>query len=242
MANAIVAVKPCSLCKKILPATTEFFHKKLDGLASRCRECTNAEKREYWRKNAGEVNSKRREDRAIDPEPFRAKDNERYRTGRKLKPEQRSPYNSEVGRRYYLKHREQKLEWQRQYQQVNKERINEYAAKYNKARRESDPLFSLRLRVRALISFHLRNNGSRKSARTEQILGCTFDEFMAHIEKQFTKGMSWENRDEWHIDHITPMASAESEHDVLALNHFTNLRPMWAKDNIAKGADRTHLI
>jgi hypothetical protein len=54
--------------------------------------------------------------------------------------------------------------------------------------------------------------------------------------------MSWENRAEWHIDHIVPLATAKCEEDVIKLNHFTNLRPLWAADNLKKNSNRTHLI
>ena len=54
--------------------------------------------------------------------------------------------------------------------------------------------------------------------------------------------MTWENRSDWHIDHIIPIASAITEEDVIRLNHYTNLRPLWAKDNLAKGAKMEHLI
>ena len=45
-----------------------------------------------------------------------------------------------------------------------------------------------------------------------------------------------------HIDHIVPISTASTEEEVIALNHFTNLRPMWARDNMVKGAKVTHLI
>lgn len=48
--------------------------------------------------------------------------------------------------------------------------------------------------------------------------------------------------DGFELDHIVPLASAKTEEDVIRLNHFTNLRPMWAKDNIAKSDRITHLI
>gem|GEM_PF-4500409 len=49
------------------------------------------------------------------------------------------------------------------------------------------------------------------------ILGCSFDEFKSHIEKQFLEGMSWGNRDKWHIDHILPVSMAKNEKELLEL-------------------------
>jgi len=46
--------------------------------------------------------------------------------------------------------------------------------------------------------------------------------------------MSWENQGEWHFDHIIPISLAKTEAAVLALNHYTNLRPLWGNENIAK--------
>jgi hypothetical protein len=54
--------------------------------------------------------------------------------------------------------------------------------------------------------------------------------------------MAWENRAMWQLDHIVPLATAATEADVLALNHYTNLRPMWSVDNRAKSDKITHLI
>ena len=58
----------------------------------------------------------------------------------------------------------------------------------------------------------------------------------AHIEKQFTKGMSWSNQGKWHIDHIIPLASAKNEDELMKLCHYRNLQPLWAEDNLKKSA------
>ena len=82
-----------------------------------------------------------------------------------------------------------------------------------------------------------RNGGYTKNARAAEILGCDWGFLMAHIERQFDKGMAWAKKgSEIHIDHIVPLATAKTEEDVTRLNHFTNLRPMWAEDNLSKGA------
>lgn len=54
--------------------------------------------------------------------------------------------------------------------------------------------------------------------------------------------MTWENRSEWHLDHIVPLATATTAEEVAALNHFTNFRPLWALDNMLKSDNVTHLI
>jgi len=73
-----------------------------------------------------------------------------------------------------------------------------------------------------------------KNSKTYDILGCTPQELKEHLEKQFVEGMTWENRGEWHIDHIIPLSSAKNEDEVYRLCHFTNLQPLWALDNLKK--------
>lgn len=80
--------------------------------------------------------------------------------------------------------------------------------------------------------------GQTKLGLTKRWLGCTPAELVAHLEAQFQPGMSWENRGEWHVDHIRPLASfdlSDPEQRATAC-HYTNLQPLWAADNLAKGA------
>ena len=69
-----------------------------------------------------------------------------------------------------------------------------------------------------------------------RILGCTIDEFKSYIESKFKKGMTFENYGEWHLDHIIPLATAKTTEDVIKLCHYTNFQPLWAEDNLKKGA------
>jgi hypothetical protein len=109
--------------------------------------------------------------------------------------------------------------------------------KFIKNKVKTNEVFKFSQNIRSLIgsSFRRGKNKYHKSIKTEKILGCTIDEFIKHIESQFTKGMTLENHGEWHLDHIIPLASADTEEDVIRLNHYTNFQPLWAKDNLSKG-------
>jgi hypothetical protein len=98
----------------------------------------------------------------------------------------------------------------------------------------TDPLFKLRKTLRSRIGSSFRNNGYSKKSKTHEILGCSYEDFKLHIEAQFVSGMSWENRSEWHLDHIIPVSSAIDESDLIRLNHYTNFQPLWAIDNLKK--------
>lgn len=101
-------------------------------------------------------------------------------------------------------------------------------------RLKEDSLYKLKHNIRGLIRMSFKNLGYNKKSKTFSILGCTSQEFYVHIESQFLEGMTWDNRRLWHIDHIVPISSAKTEEDVIKLNHYTNLRPLWAIDNIRK--------
>lgn len=117
----------------------------------------------------------------------------------------------------------------------------EWSNEYRRKRMIEDPLFVIKSRIRSRVKESFRRNGFTKRSMTREILGCSFEEFKIHIEKQFIDGMSWDNKDQWHIDHIVPLAMAKSEEEVILLNHFTNLRPMWAIDNMKK-SDKSYFL
>jgi hypothetical protein len=115
-----------------------------------------------------------------------------------------------------------------------KKKILEYRSKWKKKKSATNPAFALKDLVRRRINESLKSIGKSKNKRTEEILGCSSSFLCSYIEARFQEGMSWENRGKWHIDHIVPVSSAKTEKDVIKLNHYTNLRPMWASDNIRK--------
>jgi hypothetical protein len=131
----------------------------------------------------------------------------------------------------YKKNAAQMRAASKRYKTENRDLVN----KRLREKRKEDPLFKLRENIKKRLKDALKRGGYTKTSKTMQILGCTAKELKEHIERQFTKGMSWATLgSEIHIDHIIPLATAKSEEDLIALNHFTNLRPMWAKQNMEK--------
>lgn len=135
----------------------------------------------------------------------------------------------------YARDKDPKLEYQREYYQKNKVARNKKAAEYTRKRLETDPIFKMIASIRHRIYNAVAMGGYTKKSKTTEILGCDFSTFKTHIEGQFQPGMSWENHGEWHFDHTTPASWATSEEEVIALNHYTNFKPMWAAENLAKG-------
>jgi hypothetical protein len=93
----------------------------------------------------------------------------------------------------------------------------------------------LKTNIRSLIYQAMKKGGYKKGSKTENILGCSFEEFKIHIENKFTRGMTWKNMGKWHFDHIFPTSKAKNEKHLIELNHYTNFQPLWGVDNIRKG-------
>jgi len=148
----------------------------------------------------------------------------------------------EKRRAYILKNKDKILKNKKRYYIENKTRISLKMSEYEKNRLANDPVFALTKRLRRRMGEALTRIESSNPKKIQDTLGCTAHDFAKHIEKQFLKGMNWENRDKWHLDHIVPISSAKTEEEVYALSHFTNIRPMWASDNIKKGSKRNYLI
>jgi hypothetical protein len=102
-------------------------------------------------------------------------------------------------------------------------------------RLQTDPTFAFKCKLRELVRSALKRIGQNKPADTQILLGCTWQEAKAHFERLFLPGMSWENRSEWHIDHIKPVSSF-TEADMHLMNRIENLQPLWKIDNLRKGA------
>ncbi|MGQ3041102.1 MAG: hypothetical protein ACT6TH_15325 [Brevundimonas sp.] len=115
-------------------------------------------------------------------------------------------------------------------------------ASRQRARRRTDPVRAMQARLSRLHRHALAQVGAIKTSPTFEQLGYTADQFVAHIERQFVKGMGWHNMGEWQIDHIIPVSEATNEADVVALNQLSNLRPMWSPENNSKKNKRLSLL
>ncbi len=125
------------------------------------------------------------------------------------------------------------------YPSQSKEQRGRYAKKYNKARKKSDPGFRVACNMRNRFKeiMEVARDPSRKW--NSSLIGCDTRNLAAHLESQFTRGITWENYGKhWHVDHIIPCAAFDhtKPEQVRQCWHFTNLRPLEAKKNMAKGA------
>lgn len=175
----------------------------------------------------------RRQRRMNNLDAERARDRERYQ---RIKGK-RAEYNKE----YYRKNREQILA------RLSSPEGKQAAAERMRKRLHTDPQFRLHTNISRAIRAAIKGKGGRG---WENLVGYTTEELVAHIERQFMRGMGWHNYGQgagkWNIDHIIPQASFTfsdpSEPDFRACWAITNLRPLWSEQNISKHAKITHLL
>jgi hypothetical protein len=150
------------------------------------------------------------------------------------------------GREYYCKlcrkirrekwlatgnNKEKKLAQVRMYKKTDKFRKHRNNKLRNRTA-EQRIIDNLRSRTRkAFLGFY-------KDDTTMNLVGCTKKELINHIISKFTTGMCLDNYGEWHLDHIIPLSLAKNSLELKKLCHYTNLQPLWAKDNLVKSNKR----
>lgn len=154
-----------------------------------------------------------------------------------------------LAQKYYKKHKKQIIEKTKCWRKANLEQHKLNCSKWRKNNRDKCRKIDRRHHKKHQLSDHkyrmikaLRSslNGyiKGKIKSTKELLGCTLDELKIHLEKQFQLGMTWDNygRNGWHIDHIFPLSKADltNKFDLERVCHYTNLQPLWAKDNLRK--------
>jgi hypothetical protein len=146
-------------------------------------------------------------------------------------PEKRRQSNRETKRKWLSNPENLKIhnERSRLFYQNNPEKRNEYRRKYRSSAK-GRLIDNLRSRLKRCIK---NQSGSKFIERN---FGCSREELLQHIENKFVDGMTWENYGEWHIDHIKPLSKFDlsSLEEQYKANHYTNLQPLWKKDNLSK--------
>jgi hypothetical protein len=137
---------------------------------------------------------------------------------------------------YYEENKDKIASYQKEYRVKNKKILTEKSRIAKKERREKDPMYKMACQLKSRTRQAFKKSMWQKNGGTEQLLGTTYEEAFRHLTDLFTEGMSWDNYGEWHIDHKKPLASAKTEEELKKLCHYTNLQPLWAIDNLKKGA------
>lgn len=221
-------MKRCYKCGLELPYSSYWKCKtQADGLQSACKACKKAARKkwvadnpdyakEYYKKDPERGRAAALKCRNANLEEFRRRDRERYAANREASVQRVSEYNKTIRPRRAAAERE----------------------------RRKNPIHAVHGRISAQIREAL-NNGKR-NFKSAELVGYSMHDLVLHLERQFTRGMTWGNIGEWHIDHIIPISAFKltgpDDPTIKEVWALTNLRPLWAEDNLSKQNKRVHLI
>jgi len=216
-------MKVCTKCK-IEKENCEFnFRKDTQKYVSRCKLCDKEYYTEYYKKNKKTILERSNlyykentEEKLIYSKKYRENNVDKVKK-----------YSEDYLKKNFQKNRDRVKKWKKN----NKEKRN-----FNdKNRRKNDPMFRLTQYLRGRTGFYFKKIGVDKEDKTFNIIGCSLVFLKEFIEKKFVEGMSWELMGKHiHIDHIIPLSSAKTKDELYKLCHYTNLQPLWAKDNLKK--------
>lgn len=205
-------MKTCSKCKNS-HSKDKFTKQKAskDGLGAWCQDCRSLYNKKYNKENK-----------------------ERIQSVKKIWRENNKEIRSQQNKEWMEQNKEYRKQYKLRYRRENRNSINEYKRKKYKEDMTC-PYFVLKERLRSRYRKAIQNKCSKKKCM--EILGCDFDYFTKYIELKFQEGMSWDNIGKWHIDHIKPISKFDlnNPNEVTECFHYTNLQPLWEKDNLSKG-------
>lgn len=163
--------------------------------------------RKWQEENREDMRRKAREKRALAPEAARL-----------------------ANKANYAKHRAARIAYMQEWRKQN--------PTHEADRRRVDTQFHLAKTLRSRLNSVIRRKRIEKFASAIELCGCNTADLKVHIEAQFEPGMSWSNHSPtgWHIDHKRPLCTFDLTdlEQQRAAFHFSNLRPLWAIDNMTR--------
>lgn len=221
--------KICTKCHKEKPLT-EFYksNRVKDGRRADCGECNKNSVSERHKKDPEAERARQKRWRENNPDKVK----EQYKKSRpKMREWVRERYANDE------EYRQKTILSVRAYREnpKNKEAVRK-SRKNSMEKKKRDPKFRITMNLRRRMNTVLLNY--TKDSSTIKLVGCTWEELRAHIESQFTEGMTWENYGKlgWHLDHIRGCANFDMSdpEQQKACFHYTNLQPLWWYDNLLK--------
>lgn len=205
-------MKTCKTCLTEKPESEFWKHSETkDGLRPDCKACIRQKSSKHYLEHKEDYLQRGYEWRKANPESSRAIALRHLRSDKRKKT-----LNN--------------------WREKNIEKVREYNRAYESMRRKN-PIYKLNKNIARLMRSSLKG---KKGKTWRELVGYTIEELKSHLEKQFKDGMTWENYGQWHVDHIRPIASftitSPDCADFKVCWALSNLQPLWAKENLTKGA------
>lgn len=205
-----MGIKKCHKCGENKPLSEFYIDRaRRDGYKDTCKLCTQAYENAEGRRQRR--NAQKRE--------YNKTEAGRNVTKKRQEQESYKQYNRDYKKRDYVKIKEKERRRKKEKENVN---------------------FRLAIRIHSRLNFALKGTQKdRANHKTEELIGCTISFYRAHIESQFTEGMSWDNwtYSGWHLEHIIPCKAFNLKDPIqkMACFNWRNMRPLWGKLNLSKG-------
>lgn len=197
--------KTCNFCK--IEKELEFFHKDKKSSSGYCTFCKVCKKAKV--------------------DAIRSKNKKKYVEAQLLWREN---------------NRDKVASYKKKYDINNRDKINAYKKIYKKDYLKKGTLPYLKEKARGVIKDSFRRKSIPKVGKTRSIIGCDWDTLLNHLLKSAQNNYPDNNITkenlfdfEWHVDHITPLATAKTEEEIVKLNHYSNLQLLTPRDNLVKG-------
>lgn len=256
----MVQIKKCSRCG-IEKSLEDFYNDKKtnDGKSFACKCCMkkyskeneeklkiyhkghyktyiskNKEKTQYYQKN---YQKKYREENKEQNKEYQ----KLYRDEHKKQPKEKikKQPKEKIKKQPKIIDKDKIYSKMKEYNYINKDKLKIYNKNYQRERRQKDPIFKLKGTVTSNIIRSLKMKKTIKKNRTVEILGCSIEFFKEYLEEKFEQWMDWSNHGlyngvlnyGWDLDHIIPISSAQTEEEILSLNHYSNFQPLCSKIN-----------
>lgn len=239
--------KICTKCyiKKNIDEFRKYKRYEKTYIQTICKKCENEKNKEYAKNNKEKIKEYKKKYAEENKEKIKNyKKNYYVNNIDDIKEKKKSNYLKnkniicERNKKYREKNKEKLALKSKKYYIEHKEQIIKNNTLYKKNRIEKDYVYKMKCRIRHSIDLFFYRKGCIKSKHTEEIVGMPLNEFYQYLLKTYKNnyGIEWDGIEKVHIDHIIPLANANTEEEVMQLCRYSNLQLLKAKDNLQKGS------